>query len=91
MTKPNRHPQVVDEVPWSDGISEFHNQHDETYIRLLHADKAGVGKDEMARLILGINPAQEPKRAYKLFTDHPRAERLLQIPPLLPDLKIDKA
>ena len=58
MTKPNRHPQVVDEVPWSDGITEYDNQHNETYIRLLDADKAGVGKDEMARLILGINPAK---------------------------------
>ena len=49
-------------MPWSDGITEYDNQHDETYIRLLDADKEGVSKDEMARLILCIDPAKEPDR-----------------------------
>ena len=58
MTAPQPVPEVADEVPWSDGITEYDNQHDETYIRLLDADEEGVGKDEMARLILGIDPRQ---------------------------------
>ena len=33
MTKPNPTPEVADEVPWSDGITEYDNRHDETHIR----------------------------------------------------------
>ena len=69
-TKPNPNPKVADEDPWSDGITEYENQHDETYIRLLDADKEGVDKDEMARLILGIDPTKEPERARKAVESH---------------------
>ena len=67
---PNPNPKVADQVPWSDGITEYDNQHDETYIRFLDADTEGVGKDEMARLILGIDPAEEPERARKAVESH---------------------
>ena len=70
MTKPNPTPEVADEVPWSDGITEYDNRHDETYIRLLNADNEGLGKDEMARLILGIDPNSEPERARKAVESH---------------------
>ena len=50
MTEPNPTPVVADEVPWSDGITEYDTLHDETYIRLLDADIEGLGKDEMARV-----------------------------------------
>ena len=70
MTAPQPVPEVADEVPWLDGITEYDNQHDETYIRLLDANKEGVGKDEMARLILGIDPAREPERARKAVESH---------------------
>ena len=44
MTKPNPTSEVADEVPWSDGISEYDNRHVETYIRLLDADNEGLGR-----------------------------------------------
>ena len=59
-----------DEVPWSDGITENGNRHDETYIRLLDADSEGLGKNEMTRHILGIDPAKEPERARKTVESH---------------------
>ena len=70
MAEPNPTSEVGDEVPWSDGITEYDNRHDETYIRLLDADNKGLGKDEMARLILGIDPANEPERARKAVESH---------------------
>ena len=70
MTTPSPAPEVADEVPWNDGITEYDNQHDETYIRLLDASKEGASKDEMARLILGIDPAREPERARKAVESH---------------------
>ena len=70
MTKPNPAPEVADEVPWIDGITEYDNQHDEIYIRLLDANKEGASKDEMARFILGIDPARAPERARKAVENH---------------------
>ena len=70
MTEPNPAPVVADEVPWSDGITEYDARHEETYIRLLDADNEGLGRDEMARRILGIDPANEPERARKAVESH---------------------
>ena len=70
MTKPNPAHHVADEVPWSDGISEYDNQHVETYIHLLDADEEGVSKKEMARLILGIDPTTEPERAHNALESY---------------------
>ena len=70
MSKPTSAPEIADEVPWSDGITEYDNQHDEAYLRLLDANKQGGSKDEMARLILGIDPAKEPERARKAVESH---------------------
>ena len=70
MTEPNPTPVVADEVPWSEGITEYDTRHDETYIRLLDADIEGLAKDEMARRILGIDPANEPERARKAVESH---------------------
>ena len=70
MTKTSPHTEVSDEVPWSDGITEYDNQHDQTYLRLLDADKDGVSKNEMARRILGIDPAKDPDRALRAVESH---------------------
>ena len=70
MTKTILLAQVAEEVPWSDDSTEYDNQHDKTYIRLLDANKEGVSKDEMARLILCIDPAKEPDRAVRAVESH---------------------
>ena len=70
MTEPNPTPVVADEVPWSEGITEYDTRHEETYIRLLDADIEGLAKDEMARRILGIDPANEPERPRKAVESH---------------------
>ena len=70
MTRPNPIPKVADEAPWYDGTTEYDNLHDETYIRLLDADEEGVHKDELARLILGIDLTKEPERARKAVESH---------------------
>ena len=75
MTHPNADPTVADEVPWSGSITEYDNQHDETYLRLLDSDNNGVSKDEMARTILDIDPASEPERARKSLDSHLKRAR----------------
>lgn len=63
-------PEIADEVPWSDGITEYDNRLHDTYLQLLDADNDGIGKDEMARRILGIEPDKEPERARKVVASH---------------------
>lgn len=70
MASSYRVPEIADEVPWSDGITEYDNRLHDAYLRLLDADNDGVGKDEMARRILGIEPSKEPERARKVVDSH---------------------
>ena len=63
-------PEIADEVPWADGITEYDNRLHDTYLQLLDADNDGIGKDEMARRIFGIEPDKEPERARKVVASH---------------------
>ena len=56
-------PDIADEVPWSDHVTEYDEEHFRTYLRLLDADAEGACKKEMARIVLGIDAAKEPERA----------------------------
>ena len=57
MTGPSPNPKVADVVAKPDRITKYDDRHHETYIRLLDADAEGTGEDDMARLILGIDPS----------------------------------
>lgn len=47
--KPELDPDVADDVPWSDNITPYDDQHTITYFRLLGADVAGSDWQEVAR------------------------------------------
>lgn len=51
-----------DEVPWSDSIRGYDRQHRTIYLRILDACADNASVEEMAELILGIDPALEPIR-----------------------------
>ena len=63
-------PDVSDEVPWSDRMTEYDDRPCDTYIRLLDADEEGMTRDDMARRILGIDSGAEPERARKAVESH---------------------
>jgi hypothetical protein len=65
-------PEIADEVPWSDSITGYDEAHFVIYVRLLDASAGGVTTDEMARIVLGIDPATEPGRAQKAVASHLR-------------------
>lgn len=65
-------PPIAEDVPWSDGITEYDESHLVIYLRLLDAEAAGATADDMARMILGIDPAKEPTRAAKALESHLR-------------------
>ena len=41
MTMLNPAPEVADEVPWIDGITEYDNQHNDTYIQPYRRQQGG--------------------------------------------------
>lgn len=63
-------PYIADEVPWSDTLTDYDNAHFTIYMRLLDAAADAASEDEMASVILGIDPTSEPERAKKTVQSH---------------------
>ncbi|WP_417462968.1 hypothetical protein [Kordiimonas sp.] len=63
-------PLIADEVPWSDTLTDYDNAHFTIYMRLLDAAADAASEDEMASVILGIDPRSEPERAKKSVQSH---------------------
>ncbi|BAV50304.1 Putative uncharacterized protein msi170 [Mesorhizobium loti] len=62
--------KVQDEVPWSDSLTAYDNEHFTIYMRLLDASADDASEDEMAQLVLGIDPMREPERARMAVRSH---------------------
>jgi hypothetical protein len=63
-------PEVATQSPLSAEITAYDEAHFVTYMRLLDASAAGISKEEMCRIILGMDPAKEPKRASSALKSH---------------------
>ncbi|MFB9984579.1 DNA -binding domain-containing protein [Mesorhizobium newzealandense] len=63
---------VIDEVPWSDSLTAYDREHFTIYMRLLDASADNASKEEMAQVILGLDPVCEPERALKSLDSHLR-------------------
>ncbi|UJQ94127.1 DNA -binding domain-containing protein [Mariluticola halotolerans] len=63
-------PHIADEVPWSDTLTDYDDAHFTIYMRLLDAAADAASEDEMAAVILGIDPLSEPDRARKSVQSH---------------------
>ncbi|WP_086467028.1 DNA -binding domain-containing protein [Oceanibaculum nanhaiense] len=63
-------PDVADDVPWSDSVTRYDEQHFVTYLRLLDADDEGADWREVARIVLHRNPAAEPDRTRHCWEAH---------------------
>ena len=68
MKNPTPPPAVANEVPWPYGITECDNRHDETNICVLDANEEGLGKDQMAGVILSTDT--EPDWARTAVESH---------------------
>jgi hypothetical protein len=75
MPKVERNPEIADEVPWSEQVTEYDERHFIVYLRLLDASADGATNDEMCRIILGIDPVREPERARQALDGHLRRAR----------------
>jgi type VI secretion system activator RovC-like protein len=66
---------LVEDVPWSDSITAYDEAHFVVYVRLLDAAADGASADEMARIVLGIDPLKESERAQRMVASHLRRAR----------------
>lgn len=75
MPKPELNPEIAQDVPWSETITDYDECHLIVYLRLLDAVAAGVSDEAMSRIVLGIDPAREPERSSKALASHLRRAR----------------
>lgn len=60
---PKLDPQVADQAPSSDAVTDYDREHLVTYLRLLDAAREGADWREAARLVLGRDPDHPVTRA----------------------------
>ena len=70
MRKPPPDPAINDQAPKGDVLTRYDQEHLVTYLRLLDADAEGADWTEVARVVLRIDPAQEPERARRAWESH---------------------
>jgi hypothetical protein len=75
MPKVEMNPEIADEVPWSEQITDYDERHFIVYVRLLDASADGASNDDMCRIVLRIDPVEEPQRARKSLDSHLRRAR----------------
>lgn len=63
-------PDVADEVPWSDDITPYDEEHLVTYLRLLDADAERAAWPEVARIVLHRDPQNEAARTRRCWEVH---------------------
>ncbi|MER8614442.1 DUF2285 domain-containing protein [Mesorhizobium sp. M1216] len=69
-TDETRNSTLCDEVPWSESLTAYDRQHFTIYLKILDACADNASEEEMADLILGIDPSIEPVRARKALRSH---------------------
>ena len=70
MSKPSLDPDVADVAPSEPALTAYDEQHVVTYVRLLQAESEGADWMEVARLVLHMDPEQEPDRARSAYQSH---------------------
>jgi len=70
MQRPQLNPSVDDSAPTNDALTPYDELHLITYLRLLDAEKAGADWQEVAKIVLHIDPAVEFERAQCAWESH---------------------
>jgi hypothetical protein len=62
--------EVADTAPDEPTLTSYDEQHAVTYVRLLDAEKANADWQEVASIVLQIDPVAEPDRARRAYDSH---------------------
>jgi len=63
-------PAVADEAPHATILTAYDQTHPVTYLRLLDAEAVGANWEDVARIVLHIDPRLEPARARRAWETH---------------------
>lgn len=63
-------PDVANEVPWSEDVTSYDEEHFITYLRLLDADAEGAEWPEVARIVLHRDPQNEAEQTRRCWEVH---------------------
>jgi hypothetical protein len=72
MSKPELNPEIIDEVPWSETVTDYDRRHLIVYLQLLDADAAGASDEAMSKMVLGIDPMRGAQRSRNILASHLR-------------------
>jgi hypothetical protein len=70
MKRPPLDPDVADIAPVSEMLTGYDAEHLITYLRLIDADNDGANWQEVAKIVLHIDPQREPDRARRAWVTH---------------------
>jgi hypothetical protein len=70
MVEPRLDAPVKDEPPVSNTLTDYDRLHLITYLRLLDAAADNADPDEVASIVLRIDPKAEPQRARHAYETH---------------------
>ena len=70
MPSPPLDPDVADQAPDDPVLTSYDEQHVVTYLRLLDADAQNADWQEVAKIVLHIDPERYPERARAAFDSH---------------------
>jgi hypothetical protein len=70
MPRPQLDPDVADAAPSGSVLTDYDEQHIITYLRMLDANADGADWREVARIVLHLDPENEPDRARRAFDSH---------------------
>ena len=70
MQKPPLDPPVANLAPADPVLTGYDEQHLVTYLRLLDAESEGADWREVARVVLKIDPNNQPQRARRAWESH---------------------
>ena len=63
-------PPIADAAPTEAQVTDYDRMHLTTYLRLLDAASEGAPWEEVARIVLGLDPEREPDRARRAHETH---------------------
>ena len=61
---------IADVAPNDDHVVDYDRAQAIVYLRLLDAAKEGADWEEVSRIVLGIDPDEEPQRARRAYDTH---------------------
>lgn len=72
---PDREPDIADQAPWSDALTDYDLARLTLYLRLLDAERDGADWREVARVVLRQDPDTGEARAHRCWESHMRRAR----------------